>query len=100
MTCKARHQAKYPVGTGLRISVPVLNLHKTRLNDPHLSFLGTNDHPGDYRSSGCTACHTIYANDCIHGILALTLSLGTVAAVLPRIPPSPKMSRGTPFATN
>jgi hypothetical protein len=51
------------LGTGLRISVPVLNLHKTRLNDPHLSFLGTNDHPGDYRSSGCTACHTVYAND-------------------------------------
>ena len=51
------------LGTGLRISVPVLNLHKTRLNDPHLSFLGTNDHPGDYRSSGCTGCHTIYAND-------------------------------------
>jgi hypothetical protein len=50
-------------GTGLRISIPVLNLHKTRLNDPHLSFLGTNDHPGDYRSSGCTACHVIYAND-------------------------------------
>jgi hypothetical protein len=24
---------------------------------------GTNDHPGDYRSSGCTACHVIYAND-------------------------------------
>ncbi len=50
-------------GTGLRIAVPVLNLHKTRLNDPHLSFLGTNDNPGDYRSSGCTACHVIYAND-------------------------------------
>jgi len=50
-------------GTGNRIAVPVLNIHKTRLNDPHLSFLGTNDHPGDYRSSGCTACHTIYAND-------------------------------------
>jgi len=50
-------------GTGLRISIPVLNLHKTRLNNPHLSFLGTNDHPGDYRSSGCTACHVIYAND-------------------------------------
>ena len=28
-----------------------------------LNFLGTNDHPGDYRSSGCTACHVIYAND-------------------------------------
>jgi hypothetical protein len=50
-------------GTGARISVPVLNLHKTRLNDPHLSMMGTNDHPGDYRSSGCTSCHSIYAND-------------------------------------
>src|SRR5579862_1808147 len=28
-----------------------------------LSQLGTNDHPGDYRSSGCTACHVVYAND-------------------------------------
>ncbi|MBI3770237.1 MAG: hypothetical protein HY271_17325 [Deltaproteobacteria bacterium] len=50
-------------GTDLRISAGVLNLQKTRLNDPHLSFLGTNDHPGDYRSSGCTACHVVYAND-------------------------------------
>ena len=50
-------------GTGLRISPGLINLHKTRLNDPHLSFLGTNDHPGDYRSSGCTACHVVYAND-------------------------------------
>jgi len=41
----------------------VINLTKTRLNDPHLWFLGTNDNPGDYRSSGCTACHVIYAND-------------------------------------
>ncbi len=51
------------LGTQLRISSPVLNLHKTRLNDPHLSFMGTNDHPGDYRSSGCTGCHVVYAND-------------------------------------
>lgn len=51
------------LGTQLRISSPVLNIHKTRLNDPHLSFLGTNDHPGDYRSSGCTGCHVVYAND-------------------------------------
>jgi len=49
--------------TGSRIAVPVINIYKTRLNDPHLSLLGTNDHPGDYRSSGCTSCHTIYAND-------------------------------------
>lgn len=51
------------LGTQLLISSPVLNLHKTRLNDPHLSLMGTNDHPGDYRSSGCTACHVVYAND-------------------------------------
>jgi hypothetical protein len=50
-------------GTGLRIAVPVLNIHKTRLNDPHLSFLGTNEQPGDFRSSGCSGCHVVYAND-------------------------------------
>ncbi|HEY2773694.1 MAG TPA: hypothetical protein VGK20_06550 [Candidatus Binatia bacterium] len=50
-------------GTDLRVSAGVLNLQKTRLNDPLLSFLGTNDHPGDFRSSGCTACHVVYAND-------------------------------------
>ena len=26
-------------------------------------FLGTNDNPGDYRTSGCGACHVVYAND-------------------------------------
>ncbi len=51
------------LGTQLLISSPLLNIHKTRLNDPHLSFLGSNDHPGDYRSSGCSACHVVYAND-------------------------------------
>jgi hypothetical protein len=50
-------------GTGLRISVPVLNIAKTRLNDPFTWFLGTNDQPGDYRSSGCSSCHVVYAND-------------------------------------
>ena len=50
-------------GTGSRIAVPVINITKTRLNDPHLWFLGTNDQPGDYRSSGCSACHVVYAND-------------------------------------
>ncbi len=50
-------------GTGLRISVPVINVTKTRLNDPLMWFLGTNDQPGDYRSSGCASCHVVYAND-------------------------------------
>lgn len=50
-------------GTGARIAVPVLNIHKTRLNDPLMWFLGTNDQPGDYRSSGCSSCHVVYANN-------------------------------------
>ena len=50
-------------GTGIRISVPVINITKTRLNDPFTWFLGTNDQPGDYRSSGCASCHVVYAND-------------------------------------
>jgi Zn finger protein HypA/HybF involved in hydrogenase expression len=51
------------VGTNSRTDPVFLGLQKTRLLDPMLSFLGTNDQPGDYRSSGCTACHVVYAND-------------------------------------
>ena len=43
--------------------MPVLNIHKTRLNDPVMWFMGTNDNPGDFRHSGCAACHVVYAND-------------------------------------
>ncbi len=50
-------------GTGGRISVPLINITKTRLNDPLLWFMGTNDQPGDYRQSGCASCHVVYAND-------------------------------------
>jgi hypothetical protein len=49
--------------TGLRVAIPVLNIHKTRLNDPFMWFMGTNDQPGDYRHSGCAGCHVVYAND-------------------------------------
>jgi hypothetical protein len=51
------------LGTLNRVDLPTLNVHKTRLNDPHLSMFGTNDQPGDFRGSGCSACHMIYAND-------------------------------------
>ncbi|HXX99579.1 MAG TPA: hypothetical protein VEI54_01585 [Candidatus Limnocylindrales bacterium] len=51
------------LSTELRTDPVFLGLQKTRLLDPILSFPGTNDHPGDYRSSGCSACHVIYAND-------------------------------------
>jgi hypothetical protein len=50
-------------GTGNRVSIPVLNIHKTRLNDPNMWFMGTKDQPGDFRSSGCSGCHVVYAND-------------------------------------
>jgi hypothetical protein len=68
-------------GTELRTDPVFLGLQKTRLLDPLLSFPGTNDQPGDYRASGCSACHVIYANDrspehsgayAIHGNLGLT----------------------------
>ena len=57
------HQSNRAAGTGGRIAVPLLNIQKTRLNDPMMWFLGTNDQPGDYRSSGCASCHVVYAND-------------------------------------
>ena len=50
-------------GTELRTDPVFLGLQKTRLLDPALSLPGTNDHPGDYRASGCSGCHVIYAND-------------------------------------
>jgi hypothetical protein len=50
-------------GTLTRTDPVFQGLQRTRLFDPLLSFLGTNDHGGDYRSSGCTACHVVYAND-------------------------------------
>lgn len=50
-------------GSAQRTDPVYLGLQKTRLHDPTLNFLGSNDHPGDFRSSGCSACHVIYAND-------------------------------------
>lgn len=51
------------LGTNNRTDPVYLGLQKTRLLDPTLNFLGTNDHAGDYRSAGCAACHVVYAND-------------------------------------
>jgi hypothetical protein len=51
------------LGTENRTDPVFVSLNKTRLFDPTLNFLGTNDQPGDYRSSGCTGCHVVYAND-------------------------------------
>lgn len=76
-------------GTGLRIAVPVINIHKTRLNDPFTWFLGTNDQPGDFRSSGCASCHVVYANDrdpAHSGPYAKYGHMGETATIDPTIP--------------
>ena len=76
-------------GTGLRVSIPVLNITKTRLNDPFTWFIGTNDNPGDYRDSGCASCHVVYANDRdieASGPYAKYGSGGTSVSVDPTIP--------------
>ncbi len=51
------------LGTSNRTDPVLVSAGKTRLFDPTLNFMGTNDNPGDYRSSGCSACHVVYAND-------------------------------------
>jgi len=50
-------------GTLTRTDPVFQGMQRTRLLDPLLYFPGTNDHPGDYRGSGCTGCHVVYAND-------------------------------------
>jgi len=50
------------LGTNGSVSGVINVALKTRLNDPTMWFFGTNDVGGDFRSSGCTACHVVYAN--------------------------------------
>lgn len=71
------------LGTENRTDPVFIGLSKTRLLDPTLNFLGTNDHAGDYRSSGCSGCHVLYANDrseTASGFLAKYGNGGTAAA--------------------
>ena len=76
-------------GTLTRTDPTVLGLQKTRLLDPLLSFPGTNDQPGDYRASGCSACHVVYANDRSpehSGHYAAQGNAGQTATIDPTIP--------------
>ena len=76
-------------GTELRTDPVFLGLQKTRLLDPLLYLPGTNDEPGDYRASGCSACHVVYANDrsAAHsGPYAQFGNLGESATADPTIP--------------
>jgi hypothetical protein len=77
------------LGTQNRTDPVLVSATKTRLFDPTLNFLGTNDNPGDYRSSGCSACHVVYANDRspIHsGPFAKFGNRGASASTDPAIP--------------
>jgi len=84
-------------GTGNRVAIPVLNIHKTRLNDPFIWMLGTNDNPGDYRSSGCSACHVVYANDRDPFHSAIYASAGNMGTSQQLDPTIPKNESGHPL---
>jgi hypothetical protein len=84
-------------GTGSRVAIPVLNVTKTRLNDPDLWFLGTEDQPGDYRSSGCSACHVVYANDRDPAHSAVYARYGHSGRAFTSDPTIPRAERGHPI---
>lgn len=92
-----RRLSERGLGTGNRIDPVFLGLQKTRLHDPLLGFMGSNDHPGDYRSSGCTACHTIYANDRSPANSAWYAKYGHQGLSYSGDPTIPKDERGHPI---
>jgi hypothetical protein len=86
------------LGTENRTDPTILGAQKTRLFDPTLNFLGTNDQPGDYRSSGCTACHVIYANDRdrVHSGPYYKYGNRALASNLPEDHPDPTIPKDEP----
>jgi len=90
-------QSNRGLGTGSRVAIPVLNIHKTRLNDPFIWFLGTNDNPGDFRASGCSACHVVYANDRDAFHSAIYAQYGNMGLSQQADPTIPKDESGHPL---
>ena len=84
-------------GTGSRVAIPVLNIHKTRLNDPFTWFMGTNDQPGDYRNSGCASCHVVYANDREPRHSSVYAKYGRDGKSFTKDPTIPKDEKGHPI---
>lgn len=84
-------------GTLLRTDPGFLGLQKTRLLDPMLYFPGTNDQPGDYRASGCSACHVIYANDRSAEHSGSYASFGHLGETVTADPTIPKQESGHPI---
>ena len=84
-------------GTELRTDPVFLGLQKTRLLDPLLYLPGTNDEPGDYRGSGCTACHVVYANDRSPDHSASYSVYGNMGQTATTDPTIPKLEPGHPI---
>lgn len=85
------------LGTRLRTDPVFLGLQKTRLLDPLLSMMGTNEQPGDFRSSGCTACHVVYANDRDPKHSAQFAQFGNMGKTQTADPTIPKNESGHPI---
>lgn len=85
------------LGTLNRTDPIFLGAQKTRLHDPLLGFLGSNDRPGDYRSSGCSACHVVYANDRSPTNSGWWSKYGNQGLSFSKDPMIPKNERGHPI---
>jgi hypothetical protein len=85
------------LGTLNRTDPVFLGLQKTRLLDPILPMLGTNDQPGDFRSSGCSACHVVYANDRDPAHSAQYAKFGHLGLTQTADPTIPKNEKGHPI---
>ncbi len=85
------------LGTLNRTDPVFLGAQKTRLHDPLLGFLGSNDRPGDYRSSGCSACHVVYANDRSPTNSGWWCKFGNQGLSFSKDPVIPKNERGHPI---
>ena len=85
------------LGTRLRTDPVFQGLQKTRLLDPLLSMPGTNDNPGDYRMSGCTGCHVVYANDRDPKHSGRFAAFGNLGKTVTADPTIPKNESGHPI---
>ena len=87
-------------GTLLRTDPVFLGLQKTRLLDPLLSLPGTNDEPGDYRASGCTALPRGLRQRPLAGTFRPLRAIRPSRRKLPQpIPRFRKTNRAIPFVT-
>lgn len=92
------HLSDRGLGTLNRTDPVFIGLQKTRLFDPTLNFMGSNDGPGDFRASGCTACHVVYANDRSPVHSAGYAKAGNLGRSMSTDPMIPKTESGHPIA--